>query len=296
MFDIDQHRIDAAIARLSPNSTDIAADFAAAAWTTLPDTFLERARDLREEHDARVAVATAIADNLRTPDEIIKRIERSANRGLLLLTRRSDAYPTGLDDLGRLRPEALWVAGRLDAVASLTRSIAIVGARASSGYGELVASQLAQGLASAGRTVVSGGAYGIDGTAHRATIAAGGTTVAVLAGGLDRYYPAGHQQLLERVADTGAVISESPIDAPPTRFRFLERNRLIAAMAAATVVVEAGGRSGSLSTAHLARGLGRIVGAVPGPVTSGTSTGCHELIREGALLVTRHEEIMSALA
>lgn len=122
--------------------------------------------------------------------------------------------------------------------------------------------------------------YGIDGTAHRAALASDGTTIAFLAGGIDRFYPAGHDALLSRIASTGAIYSEVPCGTAPSKWRFLQRNRLIAASAAATVVIEAGLRSGSLNTATHAAQLGRPLGAVPGPVTSPSSAGCHRLMRE----------------
>jgi DNA processing protein len=137
----------------------------------------------------------------------------------------------------------------------------------------------AAGLTSRGYTVVSGGAYGIDGMAHRATLACGGSTVAVLAGGIDQLYPAGHDELLRRIIAAGAVVSEVSPGGAPTRWRFLQRNRLIAAIAGGTVVVEAGYRSGSLNTATHARELDRPLGVVPGPITSGQSAGCHRLLR-----------------
>ena len=133
--------------------------------------------------------------------------------------------------------------------------------------------------------------YGIDGAAHRAALASEGLTVAVLAGGVDVLYPAGHSALLHRVGGDGLLVSEYPPGVRPARYRFLTRNRLVAALSAATVVVEAGVRSGAASTAAWARGLGRVVCAVPGPVTSSASIGCHVLIQSGAELVTRADEI-----
>ena len=183
-----------------------------------------------------------------------------------------------LGDLGDHAPLALWLRG--DAAALSGAGVAIVGARASSSYGEHVATELASELAGEGWTIVSGGAYGIDGTAHRAALRAGGITVAVLAGGIDRAYPAGHAQLFDRIAASGALVSEVACGGAPTRWRFLERNRIIGALADATVVVEAGWRSGSLNTAGHAAALGRPLGAVPGPVTSAASAGCHRLLRE----------------
>ena len=188
-------------------------------------------------------------------------------------------------------PLALWLIGphQLDEVAG--RAAAIVGTRAATAYGEHVAADLSAGLAEHDVTIVSGGAYGIDGAAHRAALAADGITVAVLAGGVDVLYPAGHSALLHRIANNGLLISEYPPGVRPARHRFLTRNRLVAALAGATVVVEAGLRSGAASTAAWARALGRVVCAVPGPVTSAASAGCHVLLRSGAELVTRADEV-----
>lgn len=193
-------------------------------------------------------------------------------------------------------PVALWVRGtRLDEIGA--RAVAIVGARAATGYGEQVAAEFGYGLAEGGLAVVSGAAFGIDGAAHRGALAADGLTVAVQACGLDRCYPVGHQGLLDRIAAGGAVISEYPPGTRPARHRFLVRNRLIAALAAGTVVVEAGVRSGARRTATAAAALGRVVMAVPGPVTSALSAGCHLLVREEqAVLVTRVEEVLEAVA
>ncbi|MBA4246969.1 MAG: DNA-protecting protein DprA [Microbacterium sp.] len=178
----------------------------------------------------------------------------------------------------------------------LTRNsalVAIVGARAATGYGEHVAMEFAAGLCARDVVVVSGGAYGIDGMAHRAALASGGATIAVLAGGIDRIYPSGHEALLTRVADHGLLLSEMPCGTAPTKWRFLQRNRLIAALAAATVVVEAGRRSGSLNTAGHAITMGRPVGIVPGPITSAASAGCHATLRsEPVECVTSVAEIM----
>lgn len=201
------------------------------------------------------------------------------------------AWPVALGDLGAHAPVVLWVRGDPDLLRAAPR-IAIVGARAASGYGEMLAGDFAGDLAAGGAVVVSGGAYGIDGAAHRAALGVDGKTIAFLAGGVDRAYPQGHHQLLRRIADTGAVVSEVPCGTAPTKWRFLSRNRLIAAVSDATVVVEAGWRSGSLNTAGHAAALGRPLGAVPGPVTSAASAGCHRLLREfDARCVTTAEEI-----
>lgn len=184
-------------------------------------------------------------------------------------------------------PIALWVRGpaRLDDIAAA--SISLVGSRAASSYGEHVTGKLSSELCAQGWAVVSGGAYGVDGAAHRAALASAGTTVAVLACGIDRDYPAGHARLLAEVASSGAVISEYAPGTTAARHRFLTRNRLVAALSSATVVVEAGKRSGAANTAAWARAIDRPVGAVPGPVTSATSVGCHRLIADGlGVLVT----------
>jgi DNA processing protein len=198
---------------------------------------------------------------------------------------------------GRWRaPVALWVrgAGRLDELGE--RAVAVVGARAATGYGEHVAGEFGYGLAESGFVVVSGAAFGIDGAAHRGVLAAAGCTVAVQACGLDRPYPAGHHGLLERIAAGGLVLSEYPPGIRPARHRFLVRNRLIAALAAGTVVIEAGARSGARRTATAAAALGRVVMAVPGPITSALSVGCHLLVRdEQAVLVTRVAEVIEAV-
>jgi DNA processing protein len=155
-----------------------------------------------------------------------------------------------------------------------------------------MAADLAGGLVERDVAVVSGGAYGIDGAAHRAALAGDGITVAVLAGGIDIPYPAGHSALLHRIGRHGLLCTEYPPGVRPARHRFLTRNRLVAAVSGAAVVVEAGLRSGAANTAAWARELGRVVAAVPGPVTSSASAGCHALLRGGAELVTRAEDIV----
>lgn len=208
-----------------------------------------------------------------------------------LLLPEDDDWPHSLDDLGVHAPTMLWVRGDADLLRVPSR-VAIVGARAASGYGEMLAAEFAGDLAAAGTVVVSGGAYGIDGAAHRAALRVGGPTVAVLAGGVDRAYPQGRQNLLRQIAEQGAVVSEVPCGTAPTKWRFLSRNRNISALGNATVVVEAGWRSGSLNTAGHAAALGRPIGAVPGPVTSASSAGCHRLLREyDARCVTTTAEI-----
>ncbi len=216
---------------------------------------------------------------------------RSAARfGAELVTPEHPHWPTRIDELGNSAPVALWVRGNTELLVDEV-STAIVGARAATGYGEHVTMEIAAGLVGRGHTIVSGAAYGIDGMAHRAALASSGRTVAYLAGGVDRFYPSGHDVLLSRIVETGVVASELPCGSAPTKWRFLMRNRLIAASTKATLVVEAGWRSGSLNVAGHAVALGRPLGAVPGPVTSAASAGCHRLIREcGAIVVTNADE------
>ncbi len=208
-------------------------------------------------------------------------------------------WPERLDDLIHLPneyaavPLGLWVRGNLDLRSATARSVAIVGARASTAYGEYVAAEMALGLAERRWTVVSGGAYGIDGAAHRGALSADGVTVAVLACGVDVAYPRGHSALIERIARTGLVISEWPPGCAPMRHRFLVRNRVIAALTAGTVVIEAASRSGSLSTANRASELCRHVMAVPGPVTSSMSVGTNELLKKPDVgLVARAADVI----
>ena len=228
---------------------------------------------------------------------LVRSLSRPTSLGARVIRTVDEHWPDGLSDLGDHGPRVLWCRGDVSALPRLEHAVAIVGARASTGYGEHVAMDFAAGLTSRGYTVVSGGAYGIDGMAHRAVLACGGTTVAVLAGGIDQLYPAGHDELLRRIITAGAVVSEVSPGGAPTRWRFLQRNRLIAAMAGATVVIEAGYRSGSLNTATHARDLERPIGVVPGPVTSGASAGCHRLLRTNpaTTLVTSVADVVELL-
>ncbi len=231
-----------------------------------------------------------------------------------LLVPEDEAWPAALDDLGEAAPLGLWFRGP-GTLPPASRALAVVGSREATAYGRAVTTRLAAHAVQQGVCVVSGGAYGIDGAAHRAALAApvgpedsdahdgpGGAsdrvppTVAVLAGGLDRFYPAGHEDLLREVMAAGLLVSEMPPGASPTRYRFLQRNRVIAALAGAVLVVEARWRSGAQNTAGHAFGLGREVGAVPGPVTSPSSAGCHRLLQETpARLVTSETEALALL-
>jgi DNA processing protein len=205
-------------------------------------------------------------------------------------------WPTQLDALEDKAPYALWLRGPADLRYGCLRSIAMVGARAATSYGVRVAADMGAELADRGCTVVSGGALGIDGAAHRGALAAGGTTVAVLANGVDIPYPPRNDGLLAEIAQTALLVSEWPPGTGPTRLRFLVRNRVIAALTKGTVVVEADLRSGALNTAKYAGELGRPVMAVPGPVSSVVSRGCHQWLRDGrATCVSSAAEVMETV-
>lgn len=210
-------------------------------------------------------------------------------------------WPAGFDTFSYLfedAPQGLWVRGAGNLRTATDRSVAVVGSRSSTAYGSSMATAIAAGLAADGAAIVAGGAFGIDVAAHRAAMYRGVPTVAVLACGVDRVYPGAHQQLFERILETGGfLVSEQPLGTPPSKERFLRRNRLVAAMTQATVIVEAGLRSGTMSTAAWAWRLGRPVFAVPGPVTSVQSKGPHDLIRAGrARLVTHAYDVLGDLA
>ena len=213
-------------------------------------------------------------------DELIGLTERY---GLRILTPHRPGWPTALADLGHAAPLALWAKGNPELLtASLSSRVTITGARAATSYGVQVTQELASQLAASPRIVVSGGAYGIDAEAHRAALTTRpASTIVVLAGGVDRPYPQANVPLFQRIADQGGLlVSEAPPGVAPTRARFIARARLMAALSGATVIPEAGSRSGSLRVAVTAYDLGRPAGAVPGPVTSAASTGCNLLLAE----------------
>ena len=232
----------------------------------------------------------------RIPDLAPERdLATMARLGGRVIIPSDDLWPAQLEDLGLQEPLCLWWRGMEQPLPGAARCVALVGSRDSTSYGASVTGDLAYSLSQRGFTVVSGGAYGIDAHAHRAALAGGSgavPTIAVMAGGVDRFYPSGNEDLLRAVCNQGAVLAEVPPGSAPTRYRFLQRNRLIAALSAVTVVVEARWRSGALNTAHHAETLGRAVGAVPGSVHSANSAGCHRLLRDGgAICVTDAGEI-----
>jgi DNA processing protein len=222
----------------------------------------------------------------------VQDLARARDAGTRFVCPGDAEWPGQLDDLADARPTGLWVRGRVSLRMWALRSVALVGARACTEYGAHMAAVLGAGLAERGWVVVSGGAYGVDGAAHRGALGAGGATVAVLACGVDRPYPRGHTQLIGRIADQGLVVGELPPGDHPTPSRFILRNRVIAALTRGTVVVEAAYRSGALVTARAAQRLGRFTMGVPGPATSGLSAGVNELLRGDAVLVTDAAEIV----
>lgn len=223
----------------------------------------------------------------------VRELDRCSTR---LVFRDSPEWPSQLNDLGHERPFVLWVVGTPDVRLAAVRSLSIVGARDCSPYGRFVARDWSARLSDRGWVVISGGALGIDGAAHQGVLSVGGVTVCVLACGVDVSYPRAHESLLANIADTGLLISESPPGSPAMRQRFLSRNRIIAALSRGTVVVEAGSRSGTTSTANFVNRLNRPLFAVPGAVTSPASIGCHQLINEGkAILATQWQDVAAML-
>ena len=254
-------------------------------------------RLLRREPDADFDERRRPVD----PEQVLADADR---RGIRFVIPGDEEWPDSLDDLAWAEPLherggvplGLWVRGPVR-LTELAGSVALVGSRSATTYGADTAVDIAQTVAAAGRIVVSGAAFGIDRAAHRGALIAEGTTVAVLACGADRAYPKAHEQLVEHVAEHGAVISEALPGWAPTRIRFLARNRLIAALTAGTVVVEAAIRSGALNTAGWASRLNRPLMGVPGPVTSAPSQGVHQLIRSGAAtLVTHGAEVLEEVS
>jgi len=230
---------------------------------------------------------------LPTPQEVLA----FGESGIRLIVPGDPEWPGQLADLGDDQPYALWLRGNADLRFSCLRSVAIVGSRAATAYGSYVAAEFAASVAARGLAVVSGGAFGIDAAAHRGALGADGVTVAVLACGVDTPYPTAHAELFDAIAAQGVLVSEWPPGRHVSRLRFLVRNRVIAALATGTLVVEASQRSGAVNTARHARDLRRRLMAVPGPVTSDLSAGCHQVIREWqGTLVTSAAEVIEHLS
>ncbi|GAA2550622.1 DNA processing protein [Neomicrococcus aestuarii] len=231
-------------------------------------------------------------------DAVLDSVRQINRLGGGVLTSHHQGWPTQLSDLGMMAPFCLWWRGSLEPHEWPLRKsmVSVVGSRDASAYGNSVAIDLGSGIADKGLTVISGGAYGIDAMAHRGALTVDDQnfrmpTMAVMAGGLDRFYPVGNSDLLQEICARGVLLSETPPGTAPTRWRFLQRNRIIAALSESTVVVEARWRSGALSTAHHAVELGRSLGAVPGPVTAATSQGTLKLIKEGAELIRDAQDV-----
>jgi DNA processing protein len=217
--------------------------------------------------------------------------------GIRLVCPGDPEWPGQLADLGDDQPYALWLRGNADLRFSCLRSVAIVGSRAATAYGSYVAAEFAASVAARGLAVVSGGAFGVDAAAHRGALGADGVTIAALACGVDMAYPTAHTELFDAIAAQGVLVSEWPPGRQVSRLRFLVRNRVIAALATGTLVVEASQRSGAVNTARHARDLRRRLMAVPGPVTSDLSVGCHQVIREWqGTLVTSAAEVIEHLS
>lgn len=268
---------------IEPENDKVASSIATQGAVDALDRFLSGPEARSDAHAARVE-----ALDIDRARQVLDRLR------VRVVIPGDDEWPSGLDRLD-VPPVCLYARGECE-VSVAEGSVAVVGSRAATAYGLSVAADLGEGLVARGVTVVSGAAFGIDAAAHRGALAGGGPTIAVLARGLDRAYPQAHEGLLREIAGHGVVVSELPPGWAPHRHRFLARNRLIAAMTVGTVVVEAGLRSGSLNTARVARELGRHVAAVPGPVTSVQSAGCHQLVREhGASLVTDTAEVLDLM-
>ncbi|MEL0281629.1 MAG: DNA-processing protein DprA [Actinomycetota bacterium] len=212
-------------------------------------------------------------------------IDRGREIGARVVVPGDGQWPGRMNELRAHRPLALWCWGEADPRLMALRSVAIVGARACTRYGEWIAREWSAQLAKDDVTVISGGAYGIDAAAHRGALTVDGVTICVLAGGVDTPYPRGNEGLFAEIVDRGLLVSEAPPGETVRRRRFLTRNRLIAALASATCVVEAAHRSGSVTTASNAAELNRPVLAVPGPVTSEMSRGTHRLVHEGVAML-----------
>ncbi|MCP2249458.1 DNA-processing protein DprA [Lentzea aerocolonigenes] len=237
----------------------------------------------------------AVLSEITRPEAEIDNDLRALDGGTArLLTPEDDDWPFGrLTSLAASHgvPLALWVRGSGSLAELTTPAVTVTGSRASSAYGNTVAADLGYELARAGVTVVSGGGLGVDEEAHRSTLAADGRTIVVLANGVDRTHPHQHARLYQTVIEQGGLlVSEYPIGTPPARIRFHARCRLLAALAAATVIVEAGQRSGALAVARAAGELGRRVYGVPGSIHSVTSKGVNELLRTGAATVASSVE------
>lgn len=276
--------------------------------TTGPAQALRRLRDGRA--DTRLLECSRLRLIDIDPIELAERaLERAHRLGVRIVTPEDEEWPPQLEDLVGISidgkepidrntypPQCVWLRGPWRLSEACERAVAVVGSRASTSYGNHVATELGYGLAERGWTVISGGAYGIDAAAHRGALAGGGCTIAVLACGIDRPYPASHASLFDRIGEEGLLFSEWPPGADPHRHRFLIRNRVIAALPQGTAMVEAGYRSGARFTLNRAKRLNRACVAFPGPVTSAMSVGCHIEIRNSeAVLAASAAEVIDSV-
>lgn len=254
-------------------------------WAAPPQV-LERLGRLNAELAGRLA---ACRDDRRQLD---RELEGAARAGASIVTLADETYPERLRTIAD-PPPVLYIRGLMEPADAV--AVGIVGARHASAYGLQCAGRLAEDLAVRGITVVSGLARGIDAAAHRGALRAGGRTLAVLGSGLGRVYPDEHAALADEIAGQGALMSEYPVTTAPLPYHFPQRNRLISGLSLGIVVVEAAQRSGALITADCALEQGREVFAVPGPMAAVTSQGTHNLIKQGARLVTSVEDILEEL-
>jgi DNA processing protein len=261
---------------------------------------LERYGDLARAWSAPAAELRHVLDErsleslvrTRATLDLDKEYERIKDLGITIVTRAESAYPRLLAEIPA-PPPVLYLKGDLRSEDDL--AVAVVGTRRLTSYGREVASRIAGELAASGVTIVSGLARGIDGVAHRAALAAGGRTIAVLGCGVDVVYPPEHHRLAEQIAESGALLSDYPPGQPPDAPNFPARNRIISGLTLAVVVVEAPARSGALITVDFAADQGRDVFVVPGSVLSAASAGCNRLLRDGARPVTSAEDVLEDL-
>lgn len=254
---------------------------------------LKELGSLHEVSPKSVATAGRLspAEAKRAEEIDLASAERAFAKGARFLT--DDDYPPLLSEC-ELRPLALATLGDSDFLARPT--VGIVGTRGATAYGKAAAKKFAEALAAQGAGIVSGGALGIDAAAHEGALAVGGKTAAVLAGGLDRLYPAIHASLFRRISQSGCLLSSFAFGVKPAAYRFLQRNIVIAMLSQALLVVEAPERSGALHTAHAAAELGRPVFVVPATIDQVGFRGSHALIRDGAVLVDHPDQVLEALS
>jgi DNA processing protein len=268
---------------------------ASLALAELPGVGEVRHRELIRHHGSAAAALAALVGGearARAESRAAARVQSAERVGAALWTPECDPYPAVLGDLHD-PPTTLFALGARSTLDAPV--VAIVGTRDATAYGERITAEVAGALAAAGACVVSGMARGVDARAHRGALEAHGRTVAVLGTGIDVPYPAAHASLHAAIAERGLVLSELGPGTPARAGSFPKRNRLIAALAEVTIVVEAGARSGALITAECALELGRTVAAVPGPIDAAASAGSNLLVRDGAVAITSIDDALALL-